>query len=185
MEGSWVQSIVTAASPLTGDLALDGEPTWELQSSPSDAWTNGGGRTGSYLFQTQVGTNALGSPDLSTLSNANFLSLVRAWKSSPSTNYGLSVLVRSGSSGVVYFGARNNADVALRPTLTLTYNTEVGAPPPPIVPQNYANPVGGVGLRVPSRYASSSTSGAIVGGVIGGIAALMLIIAIATIILRN
>lgn len=186
--GPWVQSIVTGAA-LSGDIALNGDPTYDFQSFPNTEWASPAGVSGSYLFRSQVSDNNPGSLNLNGLTNAALLTLVRGWFTTPANNNGFSVIVSSGSVGTIFIGARNNDNTALRPTLSLTYNTVQGAPPPPTAVENYNPPrygYIGIGSRVPSRYRyTSSTTGGIVGGVIGGVAFLIIFIAVITIILKD
>lgn len=185
---AWNQSINGAGKqPTTGDLPLDGDPTWTYSAQPYTAWSTAGAAGGALMMNMATSTNTADDTSLQhqAITSTTALAYINSWVTSPATNFGIVVRL-SSATGTVIFGSHAITTTTLAPTLDLTYTTNSGTPPPPSKSVNYAPPPGRFGIGVPvSTINSNSNSGAIIGGVIGGIMGVFVIITIATIFIRS
>lgn len=181
VSANWVTPTGSNTNPCVGGTPGTGQPTIDLQATPSTAWTATAGVNGSLLLSLTPLNNQVGDAFATSRSSAALLALVQFWVANPSSNFGLVVVgPNSTTTSSVFLGT---------PTLTITSDQLVPVATP-TKSVTYTPPTYTTGTRtpngvlIPTRY-TSTTSGAIVGGVIGGLAAVILIIAVATAFLRG
>ena len=166
-------------NPCGGNTPGTGEPTYENQITPSTAWATAPGSTGALLLSLTPTSNTPSDSFATNRQSGSFTALVRQWVANNATNFGIVVVPRNTSDFNVFFG---------KPTLTIVSDQFVPTSPPiksvTYNPTATRNPLG-TGVYVPTRYVRTTTNGAVIGGVIGGVAAVIIIVSVATICLRT
>lgn len=183
VERNWTQATGSNTNPCLGETVKTGEPSWEYVESSTVAWSSNAGVTGPLLAQLSPLNNHPSDTFTIDVSTQGLSDIVRSWIVDPSTNFGIVIVPQNSTvySGILFAS----------PVLRIESNQVVPSTPP-ISPVNYASPIpgrrpgtlGGT-VSTPTRYATTNSNAAIVGGVIGGAFALILIISIVTMILRG
>jgi len=113
-----------------GALAQTGDATWLHSFFDTATWAQPGGDFGAALATTIVG-----QPDTYTWASAALSADVQAALDSPANHYGWLLLGdESGNGAARRFDSRENATVADRPRLTITYSAEAAAAQRAFVP---------------------------------------------------
>ena len=102
----------------SGGAAGTGDATWTHRSFNTVLWTNAGG----HFSPTATASQNVSATGLVTWTSAQLLADVQMWQAMPAMNTGWIVRGQEVTNNVnVHFASRENATVASRPQLVLTY----------------------------------------------------------------
>ncbi len=105
-----------------GAVATTNDATWPTNFFPASNWTTAGGD----FSATASASTSIPSTGFFTWSAAGMIADVQNWLNSPSTNFGWILLCNETTAATARrFASRENATVANRPSLSITYATVV------------------------------------------------------------
>ncbi len=122
VQRDWGES-TSAGTSGSGAPAASGDATWLHSFWPDAFWSIAGGD----LEPAASGSQFVGDLGHYSWSGSLLTSDVQAWLDSPTGNFGWVLLGEETTSGTARrFDSHENAEVANRPTLTITYNVSTG-----------------------------------------------------------
>jgi len=118
----------SASSGGSGAPAETGDVTWIHTFHDSDFWVHSGGH---FVGRVSARLDVAGSGFYTWGSTHHLIQDVRLWSSNPSRNFGWILIGdETGPQTVKNFASRERSDLALRPTLEITYRlTGIGGAP--------------------------------------------------------
>lgn len=120
---SWGEgTVLPAGGGGAGSDAEAGDATWRYRFYPDVEWTALGGS-----FGAQIAGSTVGNAGSLTFSGEGLITAVQSMLDAAESNHGFYILgPESGGATAKRFHSREATDIALRPTLTITYEV----PPP-------------------------------------------------------
>ncbi|MCY7293381.1 MAG: DNRLRE domain-containing protein [Ferruginibacter sp.] len=113
-------SNAAASGDGAGAAATTNDATWPNNFFPASNWTTAGG---DYTATASANTSIAGT-GFYTWSTAGMVADVQNWLNTPAINFGWIILCNETTAATARrFGSRENATVANRPTLSVTYST--------------------------------------------------------------